>query len=506
MVTPYPPLRDGIASYAVQTVMSLRAQGHEVTVLSPGPSAAHMHLNLVGARGAAALAKRVGGYDRVIVQFHPDFFYPIGAPAKERAMISAALTAAFRVATYVEVRLHEIDYRTGRGLSPAAVATRLMWSQVDEIVVHSEGERDDFIAAFRVKPERVVLTDHGEDFQRYTSVDKAAARRTLRVPADAKVFLSIGFIQPHKGFDRAVTAFGELATADARLYVVGSLRVDEPGFKAYLETLREQIEHTPGTELREGYVSDELFDRWIVAADCLVLPYRAIWSSGVIERARLYDTPVIATDVGGLKDQAARSTDVMIVRDDAELAAAMAARLAGRTGLDAPNGVVPARVVDTSDLGRPWPAPGERFRERLQAELTARASIVRGGPLGAVDAAAPGVGPAGEPDARALVARLTPVPAFLLPSTAGTGARSYLKKVVRRLTVWESREVAHQLNLQKIGTDKMVGVLTDQVATLQARVRELESEVHAGTDTDTDTGAGADVDAGAGAGTGEPRG
>jgi hypothetical protein len=167
MVTPYPPLRDGIASYAVQTVMSLRAQGHEVTVLSPGPSAAHLHLNLVGARGAAALAKRVSGYDRVIVQFHPDFFYPIGAPAKERAMVSAALTAAFRVAKYVEVRLHEIDYRTGRGFSPAAIATRLMWSQVDEIVVHSELERDEFIAAFRVRPERVVLTDHGEDFQRW---------------------------------------------------------------------------------------------------------------------------------------------------------------------------------------------------------------------------------------------------------------------------------------------------------------------------------------------------
>jgi glycosyltransferase involved in cell wall biosynthesis len=475
MVTPYPPLRDGIASYAVQTVMSLRAQGHEVTVLSPGPSAAHQHLDLVGARGAAALAKRVRGYDRVIVQFHPDFFYPIGAPAKERALISSALAAAFRAADHVEVRLHEIDYRTGRGISPAAVATRLMWSQVDEIVVHSEAERRDFIDAFRVRPDRVVLTDHGEDFQRYTSMDRPTARRTLRVPAEAKVFLSIGFIQPHKGFDRAVDAFATVATADARLYVVGSLRVDEPGFKAYLETLREQIDATPGAELREGYVSDELFDRWIVAADCLVLPYRAIWSSGVIERARLYGTPVIATDVGGLKDQAAKSTDVMVVRDDAELAAAMAARLAGRTGTDVVSGSA-ARVVDTSDLGRPWPEPGERFRERLQAEITARASVVRGGPLGAIDAATPGTGAGGgEPDARAVIAKVTPVPAFLLPSTAGSGARSYLKKVVRRLTVWESREIAHQLNLQKIGTDRMVGALTDQVATLQARVRELEA-------------------------------
>src|SRR3546814_3813969 len=54
---------------------------------------------------------------------------------------------------------------------------------------------------------------------------------------------------------------------------------------------------------RPGYVSDEEFDRWLVAADCLVLPYREIWSSSVIERAGIYGVPVIATDVGGLAAQ-----------------------------------------------------------------------------------------------------------------------------------------------------------------------------------------------------------
>jgi hypothetical protein len=46
VVTPYPPLRDGIASYAVQLVARLRREGNDVTVLSPGPSAAHLHLDL----------------------------------------------------------------------------------------------------------------------------------------------------------------------------------------------------------------------------------------------------------------------------------------------------------------------------------------------------------------------------------------------------------------------------------------------------------------------------
>ena len=37
MVTPYAPLRDGIAAYAVQQVAALRAEGNDVEVLSNGP-------------------------------------------------------------------------------------------------------------------------------------------------------------------------------------------------------------------------------------------------------------------------------------------------------------------------------------------------------------------------------------------------------------------------------------------------------------------------------------
>ena len=86
MISPYPPVRDGIAAYALQTVRALRRQGHSVEVLSPGPSAAHHHLDLVGPRGALALAKRVRDYDRVIIQFHPDFFYPDPGRASARSV------------------------------------------------------------------------------------------------------------------------------------------------------------------------------------------------------------------------------------------------------------------------------------------------------------------------------------------------------------------------------------------------------------------------------------
>jgi hypothetical protein len=137
MVSPYPPLRDGIASYAVQEVKALRAAGHDVEVLSPGPSAAHHHLDLRGPRGPLALAKRVRRSDCVIVQSHPDIFYPHPASERVRLAVTAGLRLAFLRARRVEVRVHEVNYDWGRDGSRHARAFRSLWRRVDEVTVHT---------------------------------------------------------------------------------------------------------------------------------------------------------------------------------------------------------------------------------------------------------------------------------------------------------------------------------------------------------------------------------
>ena len=297
MVSPYPPIRDGIAAYAVQTVAALRREGHEVEVLSPGPSAAHHHLDLRGPRGPLVLARRVRGYDKVIIQFHPDFFYPHPSTPARHAAVSLALLAAVRAARRTEVVVHEIDYSLGRRRGPDGLAARRLWRRVQRIQLHTEMERRNMIEAFGVRPERTTVAAHGAHFVRRTRMSRDDARRSLGIPADDLVFLAIGFIQPHKQFDLAVRAFDGLGAHGCSLHVVGSVRVDEPQHLAYLAELQALIAATPGAHLHNQYVSDEQFDRWLVASDVVVLPYRNIWSSGVLERALLYDRQVIATAV-----------------------------------------------------------------------------------------------------------------------------------------------------------------------------------------------------------------
>lgn len=484
MVTPYPPHRDGIAAYAVQQVRALRRAGHDVRVLSPGPSAAHEHLHLLGPRGPFALAKRLRAYDRVIVQFHPDIFYPLPATPATQVAASLSLLAAFRAARSVQVVVHEIDYQQGRPSSAQGMAARLLWRAADSVVVHTEQERAGFAAAFGLPAARIEVADHGANFQPRTFHDRDSARRSLGVGGSEFTFLSIGFVQPHKGFDRAVTAFAGLGRRRARLDIVGSVRVEEPGYLAYAEQLRDMADVTPGVALHLGYVSDELFDRWIVAADVVVLPYRSIWSSGVLERVRLFRRPMIATAVGGLPHQAAGQDDVTLVDTDDELRRAMWERAGAherQPAAGAPWSDLVGRLRDPmgrSDPGDPPRVRDDGLRARVQSEVRLRAAMTSGllavptPPAAAARGPTSGKGPnvhasaaAGSPSAP--LRRLPPVE--LAPTASSRLGGRLVKTVVRRLIGWELEPVVRAVNNLRAATVQAVERTVVQGATATPR-------------------------------------
>jgi hypothetical protein len=129
------------------------------------------------------------------------------------------------------------------------------------------------------------------------------AKAELGLPVDEFAFVSIGFIQHHKGFDRSVEAFSLARLPHASLHVVGSGRIDHAEIGSYVAELTEMCAATDGVELHNRFVSDDQFDLWIQASDAVVLPYRQIWSSSVVERARLFDKPIIASDLEQLQHQ-----------------------------------------------------------------------------------------------------------------------------------------------------------------------------------------------------------
>jgi glycosyltransferase involved in cell wall biosynthesis/SAM-dependent methyltransferase len=447
MVTPYPPLRDGIAAYAVQAVARLRAEGHHVEVLSPGPSAAHHHLELSHRRGPLALARRIRHYDRVVVQYYPGLFHASDFGDWRWAMTNAALAAAFRAGD-VEVRVHETDPSRAVASRLVAASEQLLWHAAGRVVVHTEAERQAFHRDHRFPLDRIEVAAHGVDFVRRTTMDRAEARARLGIPTGTVMFLAIGFIQPHKGFDRAVRAFAGLGDDGCRLDVVGSVRVEDPAYVGHLEELRRLVSATPGATLHERFVTDEEFDQWVVASDVVVLPYRQIWSSSVMERAALYGRPVVASRVGGLPDQA--RPDTILVASDGELAEAMR-QAAGLT----------------EDRRVAWPAGPVVDRHAVMAEIRTRAAAGRSGDddqgdMGAYRALNP-------LDA---VPVLTPAP----PASRRPGA-ARLKRVIRRLTGWQIDPVVEHVNAVRQAGAAGLRSLAQRIESTDGAVAALERDL-----------------------------
>lgn len=328
VVSTFPPRRDGIARYAVQLAAEAGARRPVLRFGLPG-SDADIVANLNGYLRPLRLLWQTRAQDELLLMWHPEFY--VAGPAGSRVVAYLALGAALRFRRAGMV-IHEPD-----GPEPLAsgilrrllavverAARRWLWSSHAELSFHSERERSDFAKRYPSirQPGRTALVEHGRDFVPATTVTRAEARAQLGLPADRTIFVCLGFIARHKGFDRALEAFATLPQGAAQLHVVGSTLYESVEEHAYVEELRARAGAVPGAEVHEGYVDDPAFDRWTIAADAVVLPYRSIASSSVLARAHLLGVPVIAAAVGALPEQLGPGD--ILFNDDDELGDAMA--------------------------------------------------------------------------------------------------------------------------------------------------------------------------------------
>ncbi len=328
MVSPYPPLRDGVGKYAAQEVAALRGQGHEVDILAPIACAADYVENFkTWAGGLAKLRGYARRYDRVILQYQPaHYHWKAYGPA--RVASNFFMMVAFRSIRNLSIVCHEVEYPAPKWprWRPEVFFDRMAWAGARSVEFHTQYEIDQMQDRLGVTPRHSELRDHGRYFKAAVVEDRDVARRRLGIPTDVPILLCIGFIQSHKGFDRAIRAFRRVP-GRAKLMIVGSIRAETHEHRGHFNELIDLALNDDRVELHERMVSDEEFDRWIIASDVVVLPYREIWSSGVFERARVLDRPVIAMRAGGLSEQA-RPVDV-VVSDDEELADAISRVVGG---------------------------------------------------------------------------------------------------------------------------------------------------------------------------------
>ncbi len=321
VVSTYPPMNCGVGKYAAQQVDGLRKEGHVVDVLSPPEGHGDFPVQLYGRFRPLRLLKYLWAYGDVYIHFTPQFFYESEDRASRFMTSFAFLLVMLLMGRRVSFLIHESSFKLGQQARGALRhrIDRWYWRLAHRIIFHSVRERDAFAEFYRLDPRRKAfeIWPQHKYLKRLCKLSRAGARGALGIEPDATLLLCLGFIQPHKGFDRAIRAFSQVQGDNTRLRVVGSVRLDWDVAHDYARLLHELAQADPRVEVVQGYVPDEEFDTWVVAADYLLLPYNEIWTSAVAARAAVYDRPMIAADTGGLAEQLTEGS--ALFRSDEEL-------------------------------------------------------------------------------------------------------------------------------------------------------------------------------------------
>lgn len=144
-------------------------------------------------------------------------------------------------------------------------------------------------------------------------LEKDEARKILGIPENKKVLLFFGFIRDYKGLDLLIKAFGKLGK-DYHLLIAGE---SYGSFEKY----QQLINHSPNQENIHPfveYISDNRVPQFFSAADACVLPYKSATQSGITNISYHFNLPLIATDVGGLRETIKHEKTGFIVNEATE--------------------------------------------------------------------------------------------------------------------------------------------------------------------------------------------
>jgi glycosyltransferase involved in cell wall biosynthesis len=204
------------------------------------------------------------------------------------------------VLTVHNVNIRERDYKD---TILNRLTLRVQYLLSDHIFVHTERMKLQLIEMFGVRRTRVSVIPFGiNNAVPDTLLTEGEAKQRLGLE-HRKTILFFGNIAPYKGLEFLITAFQNLARCDDyRLIVAGRPKNCEKYWKAMQKAMETEVQEGL-VLLRADFIPDDEAEVYFKAADVLVLPYRQIYQSGVLFLGYSFGLPVLAADVGSLKDE-----------------------------------------------------------------------------------------------------------------------------------------------------------------------------------------------------------
>ncbi len=195
---------------------------------------------------------------------------------------------------------------------------RIQYRLADHIFVHTKKMKLELTAEYGVPASRVTVIPFGiNNAAPNTRLTSIEAKQRLGLDGAKKIILFFGSLAPYKGVEILIAAFRQILTRsdEYRLVIAGSPDIHETYWRPIRDGLQEDVQQGR-VLLKDEFIPDPETEVYFKAADVLVLPYRHIYQSGVLFLGHSFGLPVIAADVGSLKDDIVEGETGLVFRPE----------------------------------------------------------------------------------------------------------------------------------------------------------------------------------------------
>lgn len=210
-------------------------------------------------------------------------------------LITIRLAGVAVVWTVHNVTTHESRFPRLERLCKRWFVTRTC----DELIVHCDAVAETLLDELGLPGsvrDEITVIPHGHFIDNYENdVTQETARRRLDIPASVTVFLFFGLIRRYKGVFRLIDAFEQRQDPDTHLLVAGN-----PTSAALDREITRRTQNTDGMTGVYEYIPDDEVQWYMNAADAVVLPYRAVTTSGVAVLGMSFGNAIVAPRLGCL--------------------------------------------------------------------------------------------------------------------------------------------------------------------------------------------------------------
>ncbi len=298
IISTYPPIECGIATYTQYLSDALRQQQNDVYIVS--------HLGGSGPQVFPAFDYEDGDLAdkafRVMVRLTPDVVHiqhEFGLFGKHFGIAVIPLIMQFRMAGIpVVTTLHTVYREISR---EHRVIIESICANSDRVIVHEPYQvqtlANNLAAAMA---DKVVRIPHGARL-----VEPVPnAKKRLGLPEDRKIILIIGYFRPSKNFELVVDIFPQIVRRcpEAVLVVAGKTRGTE--HKAYRNYLFDKIARSEFKDqiyIIRGQLPQDIFDTIISASDVVILPYNISSQSGILAHCFSFGKPVVTSTTEAMR-------------------------------------------------------------------------------------------------------------------------------------------------------------------------------------------------------------